>query len=285
MIPRGPGLAVLILAAAPALAGPAPFTPPPPGSEPAGELGDAIRLGENVFRHTGRYAGAYVGNQLNCGNCHLASGRQADSGPLWAAYVLYPQYRAKNRQVVSYEQRLQDCFRYSMNGQPPPAGDPVLLGLEAYSAWLASGAPVGATLQGQGYPRLARPAQAPDYARGQQLYAAGCALCHGADGAGKPGVFPALWGSGSYNWGAGMAGLDLAAGFIQANMPLGRGGSLDGQQAWDLAQYLDSQERAQDPRYTGDAAQTRARFHDTPDSMYGLKVNGRVLGGDAGARP
>ncbi|WP_369335429.1 c-type cytochrome, partial [Burkholderia cenocepacia] len=34
-------------------------------------------------------------------------------------------------------ERLQGCFRYSMNGKAPPAGDPILVALETYSYWLA----------------------------------------------------------------------------------------------------------------------------------------------------
>ncbi len=46
--------------------------------------------------------------------------------------------------------------------------------------------------------------------------------------------------------------LDTAAAFIRSNMPLGRGGSLDAQQAWDVAMFIDGHERPQDPRFTGD---------------------------------
>lgn len=35
---------------------PVAFTPPPYEAMPGGELGDAVRLGENVFRHTTIYA-------------------------------------------------------------------------------------------------------------------------------------------------------------------------------------------------------------------------------------
>lgn len=41
---------------------------------------------------------------------------------------------------------------------------------------------------------------------------------------------------------------------------------------------MDSQERPQDPRFVESVEVTRARFHDSPDSMYGRKVGGHVLG-------
>jgi len=263
--------------------GTAAFQPPPRGSEPGGELGQTIREGERIFLLTDQYAAPYVGNHLHCSNCHLDAGRRAASAPLWAAYVLYPAYRSKNHHVNTYEERLQGCFRFSMNGKAPPLGSPVLVALETYSYWLARGAPTGVQLQGQGYPSVAKPARPADYARGAQVYAKSCALCHGPDGAGQSSashevVFPALWGAGSFNWGAGMESIDKAAGFIEANMPLALSGTLTPQQAWDVALYIDSQERPQDPRFTGSVAETRSRFHDSPFSMYGRLVNGRLLG-------
>ena len=154
--------------------------------------------------------------------------------------------------------------------------------LQTYAFWLAKGAPVGTPLPGSGYPKLKKPAQTADYARGEKIYAQNCALCHGADGlgqrAGDKQVFPPLWGSKSFNWGAGMHQLANAAGFIQANMPLGKGGTLSEQDAWDVAVFMNSHERPQDPRFTKSVAETRKKYHDTDDSLYGMTVNGHVLG-------
>ena len=274
-------------AAAPAAKAPATtaFTPPAESAIPAGPYGDMVRLGREIFLHTRKAAPAYVGNGLNCVNCHLDAGRLADSAPLWGAYGMYPQYRKKNHHVNSYGERLQGCFTYSMNGKAPPLDDPVILALETYSYWMAQGAPLGTKLEGAGYPSVPRPAKAPDYARGQSVFGRDCALCHGAQGQGQKVagtyVFPPLWGPDSFNWGAGMHELDKAAAFIKANMPLSRGGMLSDQDAWDVAMFMDAHERPQDPRYHGDLAATRKAYHDTPMSLYGTRVNGRLLG----ARP
>jgi thiosulfate dehydrogenase len=235
-----------------------------------------------------------VGNELHCDSCHLDEGRQVGSAPLWAAYVSYPAYRAKNHHVNTLEERLQGCFRFSMNGKAPPLGDPVLVALETYAYWMALGAPVDPKIAGRGYHVPAKPPLPADYERGSNVYARNCALCHGGDGAGQRDneghvTFPALWGAGSFNWGAGMGNVGNAAGFIKYNMPLGRGGMLSDQEAWDVAQFMDSHERPQDPRYTGTVAETRAQFHDDADSMYGKTVNGHLLGSDSvaagGSRP
>ena len=70
---------------------------------------------------------------------------------MWAAYVLYPADRAKNGHVNTLAERLRGCFRFSMNGKPPAADDPVLTALQTYMFWLASKAPTGVALKGQGY--------------------------------------------------------------------------------------------------------------------------------------
>ena len=263
---------------------PGSFTPLPDSAIPDDEFGEVVRLGRDIFRDTQHYAGRYVGNSLACQSCHLDRGRMAGSSPLWAAYVSYPAYRAKNGHVNSYAERLQGCFRYSMNGKAPLPDSKTLVALEAYSYFLATGARVGdIKMQGRGYPAPPKPAQAMNYARGEAVYAQHCALCHGADGSGRAthggkAGFPPLWGPKSFNWGAGMGDIKNAAAFVKANMPFSRAGTLSDQDAWDVAMFVDSHERPQDPRFTGDVQSTRKKYHDEPTSMYGERVNGRVLG-------
>lgn len=258
------------------------FSPPGDDTIPDNEYGKMIRLGQNVFTNTGKYAAKYVGNDLNCVNCHLDAGRKNDSAPLWASFIHYPAFRSKTGQVDTLASRLQGCFQYSMNGKAPPQDDEIMTALQTYAFFLAKGAPVGVPVSGSGYPKLKKPAQSPDYVRGEKVYAQNCALCHGANGegqrAGDRQVFPPLWGPRSFNWGAGMHQVNNAAGFIYANMPLGKGRSLSEQDAWDVALFMDSHERPQDPRFKGSVADTRKKYHDSDDSMYGKSVNGHILG-------
>jgi thiosulfate dehydrogenase len=262
------------------------FSPPAESAIPSGELGDLVRRGQAIFTDTKKNAGDYVGNDLKCSNCHLDAGRAANAAPMWGAYVAYPRYREKTKRVDTFAQRLQDCFRYSMNGKAPPLEGDVIEALVAYSFWLATGAPVNTPLQGAGLMNVAEPVEPPDYARGHEVYAAKCASCHGQEGQGLQSggvqMFPPLWGARSFNWGAGMQRLDKAAAFIKANMPLGQGGTLSDREAWDVAYFMAAHERPQDPRYAGSIAETRKRFHDSKKSVYGTMVDGRLLG--AGAR-
>lgn len=258
------------------------FSPPLDTAPADNKFGEMARLGERIFNDTAANAGGFVGNDLRCASCHLDGGRLPNSAPLWAAFVNFPTYRSKNDHVNTFAERLQGCFNYSMNGKAPPLGDKVLVALESYAAFLAKGARVGENLPGRGYPKLPKPPTL-DIARGEQVYAAKCAVCHGASGEGQSAadghtVFPPLWGSRSYNWGAGMSLVTNAAGFIKANMPFSQGGTLNDEDAWAVAAYIDSRERPQDPRFNGSVAETRKAHHDSDYDFYGKAVEGRVLG-------
>jgi thiosulfate dehydrogenase len=229
---------------------PVPLDPPAVAAIPAGPLGDAIRLGLTLMTDTQSAAKGYVGNGLACASCHIDAGRTAYAAPLAGLTGVFPEYRTRRGTVESLEERLNDCFQRSMNGKALPSGSPEMIGLLAYIAWLSQGVPTGVEVAGRGFRDIAAPAQ-PNPARGKDLYAAKCAACHGATGQGTPGaggafVFPPLWGPKSFNTGAGMARVSVAAAFVQAKMPLGNAGTLSDQDAFDIAAYFTAQPR---PRF------------------------------------
>ena len=110
------------------------------------------------------------------------------------------------------------------------------------------------------------------------VYAEFCAACHQADGKGKRNgavgdangyAFPPLWGSDSYNVGAGMARMITAAGFTHGNMPNGANWDspvLSVEQAFDVAAYMESQPR---PSMAGLAADYPSRAEKRIDTPYG----------------
>jgi thiosulfate dehydrogenase len=269
------------------------FTPPARDAKPEAELGEMVALGEAIFSNTYSHqiSGKYVGNDQACEGCHLDAGRLADAAPMWAAWVSYPAYRKKNKKVNTLIERVQGCFDYSMNaqasevGSAPAADSQTLHALVSYMYWLATDAPTGdAQMPGRGYPDVAEPAQGFDPERGAEVFAAKCAVCHGENGeggyAGDEMVFPPLWGERSYNWGAGMHKVNTAAGYIKANMPLGNFLTLTDQEAWDVAAFVNSHERPQDPRFDGDLQQTTEQFHKNKYSLYGKREgpDGKLLG-------
>ena len=299
--------------------------PLPPGWDklPEGEFGEKVLRGYRAFVDTQELSPQYVGNGLNCVNCHSDAGRKENAAPLWAAYMSYPAFRSKNNKINSFEERMQGCFMYSMNGTAPDYGADTLVDLSAYAYWLAQGTLTGEDfdpadmpipsdedlvkggkrddfpfmqayldnggskepeLHGRGYPKIDEPELEPSRERGAEVFAQECSVCHGENGEGqKVGdryVFPPLWGPDTYNWGAGMQRVNTAAYFIKHNMPIGQPGKLSDQEAWDVAMYLDTHDRPQDPRYKGDIAETREEFHGGM-SYYGTEVDGKVLGSES----
>ncbi len=220
---------------------------------PNDKYGDDVRLGKKIFTETYKYGRRYTGNDLSCANCHLQAGRQPNAGPMWAAYGMYPAYREKTDRSNSLEERIQQCFQFSMNGFAPALDAPELRALVTYIHFLSKGVPIGVEMPGRGFPQVIRTGSDPSPTRGGDVYKAKCTSCHGADGAGekKPGggyTWPPLWGMDTYNKGAGMAKNALLAGFIKANMPLGQPWSLTDQEALDVAAYINLQIRPFDPR-------------------------------------
>ena len=175
--------------------------------------------------------------------------------PFQGVYADFPNYRARSGTVGTLEDRIEGCMVRSMNGRLLPADGPEVTAMVAYMKFLSLGRPVGAPTEGRGSAALPELTRAADPARGREVYAQNCAVCHGPDGAGrrigKVGdaegyAFPPLWGPDSYNDGAGMARLSIAAGFVHSNMPNGitwRQPALDPADAWDVAAFVNAQPR------------------------------------------
>ena len=249
------------------------------------QLKEVILKGRDIFMNTQQLRGKYVFNDMNCRSCHLGEGGMNFSGPVWPAVTTLPDYRGKNKHVNDVQERIAGCFAYSMNGIPPEYGSDTMLSLVAYHQWLAKNAPIydDRPIAGRGFRDIGDPPQEPDYQRGAQVFSEHCAVCHGSDGQGQKVdgqyAFPPLWGDHSYNWGAGMARVFTLATFIKWNMPLGQPGKLSDQEAWDVAEFVNSQERPQDPRFTGDAKETREQFLNFhKHSRYGTERDGKILG-------
>lgn len=205
-----------------------------------------VVYGYEIITDTQEHASRYVGNSLNCTNCHLQAGTQKEALPLNVA-GMYPKWRAKNGKRNGIGLRIRECFLFSMDGIMPTEDAPEVLAIAAYVTYLSQGQIMGAEPDGRGVPTLPETGYDPNPATGRSVYLEQCANCHGQQGEGL-GEMPAVWGSDSYNKGAGMNRIREAAGFIWANMPLGNGKSLSHQQALDVSAYLNLQYRPADPR-------------------------------------
>ena len=207
-----------------------------------------IKRGLALLTDTRDSLPAHVGNALRCTTCHLEAGRRADALPWVGILSRFPQYRTRNAMVNQIEDRINDCFERSLAGTPLPHDGDAVRDIVAYFRFLSHGVPPGHRVTGQGAPRLT--VTEGDAARGRTVYAANCARCHGADGAGTPIAAP-LWGPQSYSIGAGMARPRTAAAFIHRNMPYDAP-TLTPQQALDVATFVDGQPRPGFARTAGD---------------------------------
>ena len=225
----------------------------------------AVRRGRAILANTRDSLPTHVGNRLRCVSCHMGDGLKPNQMPLIGVYARFPQYRARSATVEIIEDRINDCFERSMNGKALPRDGRAMRDIVAYLAFLSHGIPVGAQVTGQGVPRL-DPVPG-DTARGRELFATTCTICHGADGQGTNAA-PPLWGPHSYNIGAGMARVRTAAAFIHQAMPFDKPGTLTPQQAFDLAAYINSRPR---PDFV-DKAEDWPNGDPPPDVAYPTKA-------------
>ena len=230
---------------------PVAFVMPDTAEIPGGPLGASIRRGHALVTATTDSFLTTVRSRLRCTSCHLDGGMREGVMPWVGVAARFPQYRSRSGHVITLEERIQGCFERSLNGTAPAAGSRDLVDITAYLTWLSNGTPIGRETEGQGLPALER--RTPDPEAGRTVYVSQCARCHGIDGSGSPvrlagvPVPPPVWGSHSYNIGAGIARLSVAANFIRAAMPYDRPGSLTTQQAYDVAAYINAQPRPDFP--------------------------------------
>ncbi|GHA91802.1 hypothetical protein GCM10007159_11650 [Modicisalibacter luteus] len=73
--------------------------------------------------------------------------------------------------------------------------------------------------------------------------------------------------------------VNTAAAFIKANMPLGKPYSLSDEDAWDIAAFINSHERPQDPRRRGmESLETTVHPFHQHSGYYSDVIEGQRLG-------
>jgi thiosulfate dehydrogenase len=253
------------------------------------KLSTEIQWGYRLFMNTPGEAGRFVPGQVSCTNCHLNAGQRERALPLVAIAGAFPEYNKRAGRLITLADRIVDCFLRSENatgalerdgeGRPIPRDVGTLptttakevLALSAYLTWLAKGYGVGTTPWWRGQTTIPAAALIPvdklDPARGEALFKEQCTNCHGPDG---QGVFlgdkrPApLWGSDSWNDGAGAARVYTLAGMIRYSMPYLNPGSLTDEEAQQLAAFITSKPRPAYP-FKGEDYQVDPQ---PPDAVY-----------------
>jgi thiosulfate dehydrogenase len=218
-----------------------------PKTLPPGPVGEAIADGHAIIVDTPRLMKPYVGAQMSCAACHIAAGTQPRGGSFVGLYGRFPQWNKRAHRVIALQDRIAECFLYSMNGKAPAYSSKAMIAIVSYIAWLSRGVPVGTKQPQDDRYVVPLPKVAANADDGAKIYASKCSMCHQPNGAGISAAgFPPLWGAHSFNSGAGMAHADRMTGFIRYNMPQNAPGSLSLSQSYDVAAFVLSHAR---PRF------------------------------------
>jgi thiosulfate dehydrogenase len=261
------------------------WTPPQMRSVGDDPFGKLVKYGYALMVDTANQIGPavtdpakrYSGNNLSCQSCHLKAGTQAYAVPLVGVWGQFPQYRGREGQIGTLEERINGCMERSMNGQVLPLDGLEMKAFLAYMKWLSTGIPDGAKLIGTGSKSVKEPGRAADLDNGAKIYASTCAVCHGKDGLGQRAAtgagyqFPPIAGPDSYNNGAGMTRILTAAAFVRHNMPLGttfEAPLLSDADAYDVAAYINSLARPSKVNLEKDFPIKMQKPVDTPYGPY-----------------
>ena len=215
---------------------------------PSGELGEVVRLGETLVKQTHEHplTKPFVGNKLNCTSCHLDGGKHATAASFIGVAAAYPAYSPREKSVITLEDRILNCFIRSQNGKRPPHGGTVSVAMAAYITWLSRDTPIAMNPSqplGPNHLTMLNPGEhKPDVKRGRELYIRKCADCHSTDCSGTDDG-PPVWGSDSYNDGAGLAQVSKLASWLKVAMPLDDT-TLSNNEAFDIAAFVNSNSRA-----------------------------------------
>ncbi len=211
---------------------------------------DSILYGKRLLNETKRLLPDNVGAQMNCNSCHIAQGKIPLGDPYINSYNTYPRVMPRSESMVDLELRINGCFKRSMNGVPLDREGPEMIAMVDYMQWLSQNTPKEQKVNIDNAGKVDT-SLVGDPVRGEKIYDAQCATCHGDNGEGIKDsrgdiVFPPLWGDESFNIGAGMARTYKAAAFVKYNMPMGiqtqglwgHGNVLSDQDAVDVSEFF-----------------------------------------------
>lgn len=216
-----------------------------------------IEYGKDLVMHTAKYFGpkgtlARQTNGLNCQNCHLDAGTKIFGNNYGSVFSTYPKFRERSGSEENVYKRINDCFERSLNGKALSVQSKEMKAIAAYIQFIGSNVEKGKKAEGSGLKDLAFIDRAADPEKGKLVYQAKCQSCHMPEGNGvllsdgSEYSYPPLWGSQSYNDGAGLFRVSNFARYVKYNMPLGsshQNPTLSDEEAWDVAAFVNSQNR------------------------------------------
>lgn len=218
---------------------------------------EQVEYGRELIAHTAKYFGpngsvSKISNGLNCQNCHLQAGTAVFGNNYGSVASQYPKYRARSGATENVYKRVNDCFERSLNGKAIDTAGKEMQAIVAYINYLGTNVKKGEKAAGSGLKDLAFLDRAADPEKGLTVYTAKCQSCHQANGEGvftadkTEYSYPALWGSNSFNDGAGLFRISNFAKYVKYNMPQGvthLSTQLTDEEAWDVSAFVISQTR------------------------------------------
>ncbi|MEO6704473.1 MAG: c-type cytochrome [Ginsengibacter sp.] len=225
---------------------------------PSGKYGDAIRYGRELMFHTAKLIGPdgsngkYLGNKMNCTNCHQDAGTKPYSFNLQTSFQNYPEYRAREGRVLSLAERVNNCIMHPHLGKPLPLDSKEMIAFISYLKWINDSSKVDKKTPGVKNLDIPFPSVAASSKKGGQLYTVNCSRCHGKNGEGVMQdddvtyIYPPLWGAKSYQPGSSMHRIIKMSQWLVANMPHGiathKKPLLTSDQAFDIAAFINDDE-------------------------------------------
>lgn len=95
-----------------------------------------VMRGYRLMLNTHYYVPEYAKDQLSCTNCHFMGGDtlggKNNGISLVGVTAIYPKYSERHKRIISIEERINDCFENSMNGNPLPKESEQMQDIVAY---------------------------------------------------------------------------------------------------------------------------------------------------------
>jgi thiosulfate dehydrogenase len=224
---------------------------------PNDKFGKEVKYGRNLMLNTAILIGPngtngqYLGNKMNCTNCHQNAGTKPFSFNLINSHKNYPQYRAREGKVLSLAERVNNCVMRPHNGKPLPLDSKEMLAFLSYLKWISDQSK-NDTFLGHKNLKIEFPNRTANPDKGKVLYAKHCVSCHTENGEGlmKPDsttyVYPPLWGKYGYQPGSSMHRIIKQAQWLKANMPYNiakwNKPVLTDEEALDIAAFVNNDE-------------------------------------------
>lgn len=218
------------------------------------DIRDSVMRGYRLIMNTPFYAPNYAKNQLSCTNCHFLGGDTLGGRnggiALIGVTTAYPRFSQRDNKVIAIEDRIDNCFQRSMNGNSLPRHSQPMKDIVAYLEWISKEVEHMQDIPWLGL-KFLKSEHKPDPQKGEKLYMSYCAPCHKENGEGSATLtavegksIPPLWGPNSFNNGAGMSRLDMMSSFVYWNMPF-QDATLSEDEAIDVASFVLQQPRPQ----------------------------------------